>query len=508
MRSRTCSELSDDEKALWVQSGLALSPLMGTCLQYSLDFCLAWALIGEWTSRVLFPVPKGNWPRRGHSGALLQSYQSRTPRIVAWARAAFEQGALPSLLLMPGIAPVFSLPGDRMFQAQDVMPGFQRPVIMHAYGGAKAGMEKALASIAPEGWLPMAAAMLGTEGKPPMWASVGLRPVVGTTIDLKVCPTPLSDRERLLLLSCWQQWNPAEVQGSALSHWLVGVDVEQGPDGIDSPTFLKQNFDVLEAVQLYQEAQLGPLEELFEVNSPYPVGINQLALRISAYEYPLGALLAIYFLSGTGHMPPKFPLDHWIKAVQWHGDSKVAAVVNTMDEWVDAQKLLTPLENIVVEAESTQGTVVWSSTQKDHQAILEDSLPLKLVVRPERDIQRRLPHTLQVEATGLGGRDLTHPIPWDISIRSDKEGQSVYGPSLANLEETVFVNNNCGGTETLQVSALGRSRAAHEFLVLHYFAVDSAKHWDPVGPLLQMLFVHRTYRRRTAGCLTSYGRTL
>ena len=84
-------------------------------------------------------------------------------------------------------------------------------------------MEKALASIAPEGWLPMAAAMLGTESKPPMWANVGLRPVVGTTIDLKV--------------------------RSALSYWLVGVDVEQGPDGIDSPTFLKQNFDVLEAVQ-------------------------------------------------------------------------------------------------------------------------------------------------------------------------------------------------------------------------------------------------------------------
>ena len=40
MRSRTCSELGDDEKALWVQSGLAVSPLMGTCLQYSLDFLL------------------------------------------------------------------------------------------------------------------------------------------------------------------------------------------------------------------------------------------------------------------------------------------------------------------------------------------------------------------------------------------------------------------------------------------------------------------------------------
>ena len=42
----------------------------------------------------------------------------------------------------------------------------------------------------------------------------------------------------------------------------------------------------------------------------------------------------------------------------------------------------------------------------------------------------------------------------------------------------MFVPGMFGGTETLQVSALGRSKAAHEFLVLHYFALDSAKHWE------------------------------
>ena len=129
-----------------------------------------------------------------------------------------------------------------MFQATGVVPGCQRPAIMHAYGGAKTGMERALATIAPEGWIPMAAAMLGTVGKPPMWACVGVRPVVGTTIDLKVQPPPLSEREKLLLLSCWQQWDPAGIQGSALSQWLVGVEVEHGPDGLHSPTFLKPEF--------------------------------------------------------------------------------------------------------------------------------------------------------------------------------------------------------------------------------------------------------------------------
>ena len=50
-----------------------------------------------------------------------------------------------------------------------------------------------------------------------------------------------------------------------------------------------------------------------------------------------------------------------------------------------------------------------------------------------------------MEATGLGGRDLLYPIPWDISIRSDKEGQSIYGPSLAPMEETVDVPGDSTG---------------------------------------------------------------
>ena len=482
MRSRRGCELSDDEKALWIQSGLAISPLMGTFLQYSLDFCLAWALIGEWTSRVLFPVPKGEWPRHGHAGSLLQEYQRRTPRIVAWARAAFEQGALPSLLLMPGIAPVFSLPGDRMFQATGIEPGFQRPVIMHAYGGAKVGMENALKSIASEGWLPMAAAMLGTAGKPPMWATLGLRPVVGTTIDLKVAPTPLTEREMLLILSCWCHWDPTEVAGSALSRWLVGVEVERGPDGIGSPTFLKHSFDALDAANLYREAQLGELEELLAVNRPDPHGMNQLALRICTYEYSVVSLRAIHLLSVSGYMMPGFPMEQWAQAVRWHGESKVVALVTSLQEWDSFQQLISvgSLDNIEVEAESAQGAIVWTSSQKDHPPVLGGAFPLRIVVKPDKEIQRHLPATLHVETTGLGGRDLQYPTPWDISIRSDKEGQRVYGPSLAPLEESVQVSGAFGGFETRQISALGRSKAAHEFLVLHYFALDSARHWDDI----------------------------
>eukprot|EP00434_Breviolum_minutum_P044207 symbB.v1.2.039461.t1/scaffold6579.1/size16916/1 len=343
-RSRTGSELSPDEKTLWIQSGLALSPLMGTCLQYSLDFCLAWALIG-------------------------------------------------------------------------------------------------------------------------------------TTIDFRVLPPSLSEREKLLMLSCWQQWDAAGVPGSALSQWLVGIDVDSGPDGRNSPTFLKQNFDVQEAADLYQAVHLHTLEDLVE-NGPYPKVISQLALRIITYEYPLEAILAIYYLPATGYLPAKFPHDQWNEAVRWHGDTKLAAIIHNEAEWADANIILSKLGNVVVEAESQHGVVVWSSTQNCPSTIFADSYLLQLIVLSGEEIQRHLPETLHVEATGLGGRDLLYPIPWDISIRSDKEGQSIYGPSLAPMEENVDVPAIFGGTETVQVTALGRSKAAHEFLVLHYFGLDSAKHWD------------------------------
>ena len=63
----------------------------------------------------------------------------------------------------------------------------------------------------------------------------------------------------------------------------------------------------------------------------------------------------------TGHMPDKFPTDQWIEAVRWHGDTKIAAIVHTAAEWEDAKTLFARLENVVVEAESKQGAVVWSS---------------------------------------------------------------------------------------------------------------------------------------------------
>ena len=68
------------------------------------------------------------------------------------------------------------------------------------------------------------------------------------------------------------------------------------------------------------------------------------------------------------------------------------------------------------------------------------------------------------------------------------------------MEETLDIPGMFGGTETVQITALGRSKAAHEFLVLHYFGLDSAKHWDAL--LLDVLpafrFPGTSVRRTTA----------
>ena len=76
---------------------------------------------------------------------------------------------------------------------------------------------------------------------------------------------------------------------------------------------------------------------------------------------------------------------------------------------------------------------------------------------------------------------------WDIPIRSDNEGQSIYGPSLTLIEEKVDVSGLFGGTESVQLTALGRSKASNEFLVLHYFGLDSAKHRDALLTVLPVV---------------------
>ena len=88
----------------WIQSG----HIMNT----SLEWAVAWSLVGEWTTRTIFLPRKGEWPRQGHPKALISP---------SWARACS----------LPGEASLLVLFGDGMFQAQRIVNGKCRPVILH-----------------------------------------------------------------------------------------------------------------------------------------------------------------------------------------------------------------------------------------------------------------------------------------------------------------------------------------------------------------------------------------
>ena len=189
------SALSSDLASTWLQTGLALTPFAFAETRYSVDWALAWTMIGEWTIHHR-PPASGKWPRFAQVGGLEELFRHRHPSLVTWARACFEQGALPSLSVLPGAVEVRSLPGDMMFQATHVVDGFQRPCVLHGYGGAKSSMPCSLPALARSGWTVLAAALLGTNAKPPLWTQDGFRPVIGTTVDSRISPYPVSFRKQ------------------------------------------------------------------------------------------------------------------------------------------------------------------------------------------------------------------------------------------------------------------------------------------------------------------------
>ena len=154
-------DMTQSECQAWIQTGLALAPFCGHMMNTSLEWAVAWSLVGEWTTRTIFLPSKGECQGRGtHRTSYHRMINGLSP--CSWARACFEQGSLPSLLALCGDASLMVLPGDGMFQAQRIVNGKCRPVILHGYGGAKKEMPTSLADLAKSGWAPLAAAMVGS----------------------------------------------------------------------------------------------------------------------------------------------------------------------------------------------------------------------------------------------------------------------------------------------------------------------------------------------------------
>ena len=93
-----------------------------------------------------------------------------------------------------------------MFQATEVAGGHQRPLLFMPMEEPRQEWKDLLPRLHLKGGF-LWRLLCSAPDKPPMWASFGLRPVVGTTIDFRVLPPILSERKKLLMLSCWQQWD-------------------------------------------------------------------------------------------------------------------------------------------------------------------------------------------------------------------------------------------------------------------------------------------------------------
>ena len=150
-------------------SGLLWTPLASCKARQPLHWTHAWALLGEWSGHIAFPLPaladdgSHNWPRHGTACLLQPEFRKRLPPFVGWAYPAFEQGALAPLVFLPANFPIIVLPGDtgKMFQSRDVSPDYQMAPITHAYGGSKTRVGRALRIKGDTAIMPLQVTLIG-----------------------------------------------------------------------------------------------------------------------------------------------------------------------------------------------------------------------------------------------------------------------------------------------------------------------------------------------------------
>ena len=201
-------------------------------------------------------------------------------------------------------------------------------------------------------------------------------------------------------------------------------------------------------------------------------------MNLEVLQQLTGVLLSGYFTH--------FNRDQWRKVVQ-DSFNQVPMVITTFAHLQTLQGLIvnTHLKpKFVLGPYKLLVELRGGRAVSDHEVMLwatgatplpDESLAGMFVrVVPERGASTPVPSasTLAIDCTGLGGHDLGGP-PFDICLRADKHGQSIYGPSGASLETQRYENQCC-----FHVVALGWTKAMHEFLVLHYMATDSAQGWE------------------------------
>ena len=385
-----------------------------------------------------------------------------------------------------------------------------------------------MATVAPKfGWIPMATAMVGSASSPPLWAGNDWRPILGTSVDTRILPPPLSDKESLLLLSQWIRLPRDDLHiRHATNSWLQPgkVNIALGPDCDDSPhpirelpldlgtaPYLAMLFGPQKADQghpnktVKQEGSQAPCVNQAQNNelpSPEEVLVTLRVQVDSCRPADLSALITI-LLGGTPAICSNRAL--WIQAVQDHFDD--------VPLFVSCRKLL----QLVCETAPHVGYDVYlvnsdgSHSSRDLVALCRGSAPfpssgVHVFIRAKNALVSSStsddPQLANIDCTGLGGHDLGGFKDYDICIRTDKHGQSIYGPSVTPLESP-----GRDGVHHVSLVALGGSKAMHEVLVLHYMPTDSAEEWDTFLdlclPQCTWVYVLARGERLPCTCITS-----
>jgi len=167
----------------------------------------------------------------------------------------------------------------------------------------------------------------------------------------------------------------------------------------------------------------------------------------------------------AGVIPENFPVNTWHSVVWLTLASSASYVLRDDNEWQIAYALLGSIHTTVAVVANHRGDTVYEPRTGLNSKPMIYSLKVVLS-DPKRANWPSKKCTL--EATGLGS-DLSFPDKAEIIARTDRHKQNIYGPSMTTVEP--FADCHIFGKTA--ITALGISKAAHEFLVLHYFATDS-----------------------------------
>ena len=160
----------------------------------------------------------------------------------------------------------------------------------------------------------------------------------------------------------------------------------------------------------------------------------ELRLLIAAFEIETMDLAVLVSVFLAGVIPNNFPINTWHDVVWITLASSASYVLRDEAEWQTGllnKAIICPLSVVLSDPKRAN----WPSRK----------------------------------CTPLGGSDLPSQNKADITVRTDKHKQNIYGPSMTTVE-SVTKCHIFGKTAT---TALAISKTAHEFLVLHYFATDS-----------------------------------